>query len=138
MSRRRIRGRRGARDSNSDQCAALPPVSTATRYSVNLSSQTLWKFALFAPCFGVENSCQKSSIFGCIFATKIDVMFGVEFGVENRPKKESFGVNFTSRAKHIPKQEDMLDAMFWSQKSFSLRCDNQLRPECYSDSPTLK
>jgi hypothetical protein len=34
-------------------------------------------------------------------------MFGVEFGVENRPKKESFGVDFTSHVKHIPKQEDM-------------------------------
>jgi hypothetical protein len=34
-------------------------------------------------------------------------MFWVEIGVENRPKKESFGVDFTSRGKHIPKQEDM-------------------------------
>jgi hypothetical protein len=39
---------------------------------------------------------------------QIDIMFGVEFGVENRPKKESFGVDFTSHVKHIPKQEDML------------------------------
>jgi hypothetical protein len=31
--------------------------------------------------------------FGCIFATQIDIMFGVEFGVENRPEKESFGVD---------------------------------------------
>ena len=34
-------------------------------------------------------------------------MFWVEFGVENWPNKESFGVDFTSRGKHIPKQEDM-------------------------------
>jgi hypothetical protein len=32
--------------------------------------------------------------FGCIFGKQIDIMFGLEFGVENRPKKESFGVNF--------------------------------------------
>jgi hypothetical protein len=35
------------------------------------------------------------------------MLFWVKFGVENWPKKESFGVDFTSRGKHIPKQEDM-------------------------------
>jgi hypothetical protein len=34
-------------------------------------------------------------------------MFWVEFGVENWPNKESFGVDFTSLGKPIPKQEDM-------------------------------
>jgi hypothetical protein len=47
-----------------------------------------------------------------IFATQIDVMFGVEIGVENRPKKESFGIDFTSRVKHIPKQEHVWMSCF--------------------------
>jgi hypothetical protein len=59
------------------------------------------------PVSASKTLVKNDPFFGRIFGTQISIMFWVEFGVENRPKKESFGVDFTSRGKHIPKQEDM-------------------------------
>jgi hypothetical protein len=47
----------------------------------------------------------------------------VEFGVENKPKKESFGADFTCAGNIFLNRKTCLDVMFWSQKSFGLRCE---------------
>jgi hypothetical protein len=60
----------------------------------------------------------KMNTFWMYFGMQIGIMFWVEFDAENRPKRESFGVDFTLRGKHIPKQEDMFGCHILVPKIF--------------------